>query len=201
MSFTLVFVLISNYGILNLFVSLMLLFSHGPCFVAITRHLPAVKVDSAPPGTQACAVDIHAFHRTCPASPHHKPWLVVCDPDGDFYIDHTHPFGLASASSNAGMIGNAIIDIWTHRGIGPIAKYENDINLFRFPTPGGPFVKKNFCYDYDKEEALRCIIPLQVPWHASKGDPHFLFVQVYIGFLWDLPNRTVSLPPEKLQKF
>jgi hypothetical protein len=99
------------------------------------------------------------------------------------------------------MIGNAIIDIWTSKGIGPIVKYEDDVNVFRIPTSDGTFADGDYHYAYDKDEAARRILPLQVPWHDSKGDPTFLFVQVYIGFLWNLPNHTVSLPPDKLSKF
>ncbi|KIJ97633.1 hypothetical protein K443DRAFT_105324, partial [Laccaria amethystina LaAM-08-1] len=62
----------------------------------------------APPGTQACTLDIAKFHRTCPVLPSHKPWLVVQGRPNEFLIDHVHPFGAACASSNAGMIANAV---------------------------------------------------------------------------------------------
>lgn len=150
---------------------------------------------------QACSFDIRKFHRTCPVIPHHKPWLVVQGTNNDFFIDHGHPFGAASASSNAGMMGNAIIDIWIREGVNPIVKYEDDVNVYRLPVPHGRFVDGGFSYDYDKHEAARRIASLHVPWHEAKGDPEFLFVQTYIGFLWDLPNHSVSLPPAKLVKF
>jgi len=94
-----------------------------------------VQVASAPPGTQACSFDIKTFHRTCPVTPHHKPWLIVQGPSReDFFIDHVHPFGAASASGNAGMIGNAAMDIWIRTGVGPVVKYEDDCNAFRSPV-------------------------------------------------------------------
>uniref|UniRef100_A0A0W0GD20 Uncharacterized protein n=1 Tax=Moniliophthora roreri TaxID=221103 RepID=A0A0W0GD20_MONRR len=37
----------------------------------------AELVASAPPGTQACMLDIAKFHCTCPVLPHYKPFLVV----------------------------------------------------------------------------------------------------------------------------
>ena len=160
-----------------------------------------MQVANAPPGLQACSFDIASFHRTCPVVPDHKPWLVVQGIKGDFYIDHTHPFGASSASSNAGMVGNAIVDIWISEGIGPIAKYEDDFSVYRSPVPNGPFLDGDFCYAYDKEDAASRISSLGIPWHEEKGDPCFLSAHVYIGFFWDLANRTVSLPPEKRLKF
>jgi len=126
---------------------------------------------------------------------------VVQGTKNDFYIDHTHPFGASSASSNAGMIGNAIVDIWVSEGIGPIAKYEDDFSVYRTPVSDGPFTEGNFRYAYDKEEAASRISSLRVPWHKEKGDPCFLSAHVYIGFFWDLTNHTVSLPLEKRLKF
>jgi hypothetical protein len=159
------------------------------------------QVAEAPPGTQACSFDIEAFHRTNPVVPDHKPWLVVQGLNNEFYIDHVHPFGASSASSNAGMVGNAIVDIWMSEGVGPIAKYEDDFSIYRSPVPDGPFIDGDYRYTYDKDAAALRIAALRVPWHKEKGDPCFAFTHVYIGFLWDLPNRTVSLPPAKLAKF
>jgi hypothetical protein len=145
-------------------------------------------------------MDIEKFHRTCPVIPAHKPWLVVQGRPGDFFIDHANPFGLASASSNAGMPGNATVDIMRARGIFPVPKYEDDLQPFRQPMPNGKFHEGDFCYDYDRAEILRRIAPLSVPWHKEKGS-EFAFVTTFIGFLWDIPGRTVSLPDEKRLKF
>jgi hypothetical protein len=155
----------------------------------------------APPGTQACTFDIEKFHRTCPVIPAHKPWLVVQGLSDDFYIDHTHPFGAAAASSNAGMIANAVVDIWQGEGVKPILKYEDDLKVFRYPVAAGKFHHDEFQYDYDRGEALSRISSLQVPWHKDKGDLLFSYVTIFIGFRWDLPNKTVCLPEEKRLKF
>ena len=160
-----------------------------------------MQVANAPPGLQACSFDIEFFHRTCPVAPNHKSWLVVQGTKSDFYIDHTHPFGVSSASSNVGMIGNTIVDIWVAEGIGPIAKYEDDFSVYQTPVRDGVFVKGAFCYTYDKDEAASRISSLGVPWHKEKGDPCFLSVHVYIGFLWNLANHTISLPLEECLKF
>lgn len=160
-----------------------------------------IQISLAPPGTQACTLDIAKFHRTCPVLPSHKPWLVVQGRDGDFYIDHAFPFGAASASSNAGMIANATVDIWLAEAVAPICKYEDDLKIFRTPSPAGAFLDGNLCYDYDVPEVLRRIAHLGIPWHPDKCDDTFAFVTTFIGFQWDIPAKTVSLPEHKRLKF
>jgi len=85
-------------------------------FLAFLLHLPCLstylQIALAPLGTQACTLDIAKFHHTCPVLPSHKPWLVAQGHPNEFLIDHAHPFGAACASSNAGMIANAVVDIW-----------------------------------------------------------------------------------------
>jgi len=133
--------------------------------------------------------------------PSHKPWLVVQGLPGQFLIDHAHPFGAACASSNAGMIANAVVNIWHVEGIFPVPKYEDDLKVFRIPSPMCLFHDSGFFYDYDCADMLCCIHPWGVPWHDEKGDDHFLFVTTFIGFCWDIPRKLVSLPEEKQLKF
>ena len=163
--------------------------------------VPSIQVASAPSGTQACTFDIEKFHRTCPVHPAHKPWLVVQGLSDKFYIDHTHPFGAAAASSNAGMIANAVVDIWQAEGVKPILKYEDDLKIFRYPVDAGVFQHDEFKYEYDRDEALSRISSLLVPWHKDKGDLSFSYITNFIGFCWDLPKKRVSLPEEKRLKF
>ncbi|ESK82523.1 reverse transcriptase ribonuclease h [Moniliophthora roreri MCA 2997] len=201
-------------------------------------------VAAAPPGFQGCMVDIEKFHRTCPVLPDHKPFLVVQGRDGKFYLDHCHPFGLASASSNSGMIANAMVDIWLALNTGPISKYEDDIHCGRQPTqtipkttpsvPLGPLSSQPayslpslthntarvptelqslpptliaednlnyYVYDYDKQIMMDRVQCLRTPWHLLKGDSSFVWISVFIGFLWDLPRKWVSLPEEKRLKY
>jgi hypothetical protein len=120
------------------------------------------QITAAPPGAQACTLDIKQFHRTCSVIPSHKPWLVLQGAPGQFYIDHDHPFGAACASSNAGMIANALVDIWEGEGVGPIAKYEDDLNIFRIPSTKGQFTEGEFRYEYDPRGDAP---PGLVPWY------------------------------------
>ena len=135
-------------------------------------------------------------------TPAHKPWLIVQGRPGEFYVDHVHPFGSAAASSNAGMIGNAIVDIWQAMGVKPTLKYEDDLKVFRTPSPipsSNDAATAN--YDYDRTEALLRISSLGVPWHTEKGNHEFLYKTTFIGYSWDLIHKLVSLPDEKRLKF
>ena len=95
------------------------------------------------------------------------------------------------------MIGNAVVDIWAMEGVGPVCKYEDDLKVFRVPAHGAPFHEGVYSYSYDRDECIRRISELGVPWHPTKGDLYFLFVTDYIGFCWDIPQCLVSLPPPK----
>lgn len=164
-------------------------------------HAPHAQISAAPEGTQACTLDIEKFHRTCPLSPHHKCWLVVQGKDGKFYLEHVYPFGTASASANAGYIANVAVDIWIAKGVEPVLKYEDDLDVFRYPTPDGRHLENERHYNYDKPEILAAIAALGIPWHPEKGDGVFRSVFTYIGFLWDINQKVVSLPNEKRLKF
>ena len=157
-------------------------FGFSPSISTVDLSVCSFQITNAPPGTQACTFDIEKFHHTCPVLPAHKPWLVVQGLSKNFYIDYTHPFGVAAASSNADMIGNAIVNIWQAEGVKTVLKYEDDLKVFRYPVEDGFFHQDGFHYDYDRDEALHRISSLHVPWHKDKGDPAFLFVTKFIGF-------------------
>jgi len=64
----------------------------------------------------------------------HKLWVVIQGAiPGHFFIDHNHPFGAAYASSNAGIISNAVMDIWKGEAIFPVSKYEDDLQIIPHP--------------------------------------------------------------------
>ncbi|KAF7348151.1 hypothetical protein MSAN_01768000 [Mycena sanguinolenta] len=159
----------------------------------------AELVATAPAGTQACAFDVKSFHRTCPVLPAHKPWLV-CSFDELFYLDHCHPFGAKPASSNAGQIVNAAVDIWQVATLHHARelKYEDDCDVVRFPSaPEGP----PYTYKFDRNSILDPIRELRIPWHPTKTGDAFLDTTVFLGLEWDFPTRRVSLPTEKRLKY
>jgi hypothetical protein len=99
------------------------------------------------------------------------------------------------------MIANALVDIWRAEGVHPVPKYEDDLSPFRFPTPNGRFTEGEYRYDYDCTEILRRVSPLSVPWHEEKGNRTFTSITTFIGFLWDMERKTVSLPENQHRKF
>ena len=85
----------------------------------------------------------------------------------------------------------------------PIMKYEDDLCVFRFPTTQNSVSDQTpaaYSYAYDRPSALSFIKELNIPWHPDKGQD-FDETFKYIGFLWNITARTVSLPEEKRQKF
>ncbi len=120
-----------------------------------------MQIALAPPGMQACTLDIAKFHRTCPINLYHKPFLVVQGIDSSFYINHTHPFGAASANSNLGMITNATVNIWHGEKVSPVLKYKDNLKSFHIPSATGTFHDGNYFYDYDQEEMMWQIAPLK----------------------------------------
>ncbi|GLB45929.1 putative DNA breaking-rejoining enzyme [Lyophyllum shimeji] len=155
-------------------------------------------------------------HPTCPAvllthpsSPRSltrrlalRPYLVASF-QGKFYIDHVHPFGARPASSNAGQIGNATVDIWQaeSRSENRLFKYEDDIQNFRYPNPLGRFSDGVFTYFHNRETSLALIDILHVPWHPEKSGIRFTSTTTFIGFQWDLTLHRVSLPKKKRVKY
>lgn len=165
--------------------------------------LAASLIARAPPGTQAASLDIEAAYRGIPILPDHKRFLVVMF-DNQFFLDHVLPFGLSPASGLQGEVADAVVDIWDAHGVGPSIKWVDDFNLFRSPSPSGPFLGicdgKVYRYDYDLEHAKAIITPLGVPWHKEKGQPFGDTIE-YLGFLWDIPHKSVTLLESKCRKY
>ncbi|KAJ7605222.1 Endonuclease/exonuclease/phosphatase [Mycena rosella] len=115
-----------------------------------------------------------------------------------------------------GEIADAVVDTWGRQGLPSAIKWVDDGSNSREPAPGRRFVlwyseglfwlesgSCNFieiCYNYDKVTMLAMIADLQVPWHLTKGQD-FDFVVEYVGFVFNLLRRTVSIPEQKWIKF
>jgi hypothetical protein len=160
-------------------------------------------VATAPPGTQAASLDVEGAYRTIPILPDHKRYLVVRYHD-QFFLDHNLPFGAASASGLQGEVADATQDIWEHANVGPTWKWVDDFFIVRVPDPNGPFTGISngilYRYRYDLHSAKAYIGPINIPWHPSKG-ADFGDVRDYVGYTFDFPNRSVSLPESKRLKY
>lgn len=172
-------------------------------FFFISSNSYGTQVASAPPGTQAATLDIEAAYRTVPVWPQHKRFLVV-EVDGEFYIDHVFPFGLATAGGVQGHVADASVDILHSLELGPIKKWVDDHTFFRFAISGGLLLPDGslspFAYKHGLVEIYAHSKPLGIPWHPKKCRD-FAFIFIYLGFLWDLIQRSVALPDEKRVKY
>ena len=159
-------------------------------FVALLRV--ASDCSSAPQSRQQ-------FH-LC-ALPSRASLSVVCV-DDLCWVEHTNPFGTRSASSNSGQTGSAaVVDIWDAEYTDITFKYKDNISQLLFPSETGPFIDGLYHYHHDRDSSMALIAPLNVPWHPTKTGDCFISIFVFIGFLWDLIHKRVSLPEPKCQKF
>lgn len=153
-----------------------------------------MQVATAPRGAQAASLDIDSAYRNIPIRADNKPFLVIQGRPGEFYIDHVCPFGPRSGPGLQGQVMDAIVDILTRSGLGEFKKWVDDLVSFRVPY--GRNWLGSFLYAYDIEDIFRVTKPLGVPWKPGKCFRYASSV-VYVGFLWNLRNRSVSLPEKK----
>ena len=92
---------------------------------------------------------------------------------------------------------DATIDILEAKGLGEWEKWVDDAVCIRKPVgqAGGTWV-----YTFNIQDIFNATVPLGVPWKASKCFD-FGFDVTYLGFLWDLTQKQVSLPDEKRLKY
>jgi hypothetical protein len=80
----------------------------------------------------------------------------------------------------------------------------DDFDIFRYPTcsytsPNGVVV---FEYPFNLADIVDITAPLGIAWHdISKKGHDFAFITEYGGFLWDLPNKSVSVSEAKRGKY
>jgi hypothetical protein len=124
--------------------------------------------------------------------------------DGSFWIDHNFPFGLTTAGGVQGHVADATVDILHAMDISPIKKWVDDHAMFRFPVAGGVLgpdgTFSSYEYLFDLLSVFDATRPLGIPWHPEKCSD-FNTVFTYLGFLWDLVARSVSLPDAKHLKY
>ena len=146
-------------------------------------------------------LDISKFHRRTPIAPAHKHRYVTQFRPGEFWLNHCVPFGSSPAESNSSETGNFTLAVWKCLGIGPVVKWSDDHNIFRFPIAGDG-ITTPFSYAYDSQKVLEAVASIGVPWHpfSSKGQD-FSSITTYTGFCWDIRSRQVYLPERKRKKF
>ena len=109
-------------------------------------------------------------------------------------MDHVCPFGISSGPGVQGQTMDAIVDLLVAYFKDPNAKWVDDLTQFR--TPVGGHDAATWRYAFGIADIFAATEPLGVPWKLGKCFD-FAFLLIYLGFLWDLANRTVGLPEEK----
>jgi hypothetical protein len=100
-------------------------------------------------------------------------------------------------------VADFVIEVLDHLDFGPGIKWVDDVAEFSFPNGGGTLVDgvtTPFTYPYEIEDIMAATECLGVPWHKEKLQP-FGPLLTYLGFLWDIPSKSVSLPEPKRLRF
>lgn len=140
-----------------------------------------------PDGCRAATFDISAAYRITPIRPDQQNALCVYW-EGKVYVDRALMFGLTSSAGVFGSITDMLVAIYDCAGFGPIRKWVDD--FFVILLPGAKWTENDF---------ISLTAAFGVPWSQAKTRP-LAFVQRFIGFDWDLVQRTVALPLTKLHK-
>ena len=140
---------------------------------------------SSPPGAEAATFDISAAYCLTPICPDQQHALCIYW-NGTVYVDWAVMFGLASSAGVFGSIADMLVTIYKQAGFFPIIKWVDDFLIIRLPGNA-----------WSNEDFMDLTTQAGVPWSPTKLR-QFALNQRYIGFDWDLPSKSVSLPTEKL---
>ncbi len=138
-----------------------------------------------PSGSLAATFDIKAAYRITPVQPAQQNALCVFW-RGKVYVDRAVAFGLRSSAGVFGALADMIMAIYRASGFGPLTKWVDNFLVIRLP--GQEWTEANF---------IELTSRLGVLWSQVKTRP-LAFCQQYIEFIWDLANRLVCLPKDKL---
>ena len=158
-----------------------------------------LTVADAPIGAQAAVCDVDAAFRNVPTHPSARPFLAV-QIAGVVHLDHCLNFGASPCPGVWGRIADAMVEIYSANGIQTVIKWVDDFVFFRYPAQPPSLSSPNPAYSYDESDIWRVADSLGWPWAPKKCFP-FAPQFTYIGFLWDLEAKTVSLPDAKRTKY
>jgi hypothetical protein len=95
-------------------------------------------------------------------------------------------------------LADALVAIFRSLLIYYLLRWVDDFIFFRqprIPSSSGPW-----SYTYDESLIWSTAKDLGLPWSVKKHIP-FAHTFPYIGFMWDLDNKTVEIPKDKCNKF
>lgn len=152
-------------------------------------------VAHAPRGTQVSVFDVDSAYRNIPIHPSEQAHFCVAW-DGLIYINHCVAFGSASSAGLFGRVADAFVAIVKARGAQQVLKWVDDIIFFRYPSSS----HSPLSYSYDSSLVFSTAAYLGLPWSFPKF-ADFADSFTYLGFLWNIPARTVEIPASKKKKF
>ncbi|PPQ76790.1 hypothetical protein CVT26_001757 [Gymnopilus dilepis] len=159
----------------------------------------ADTIASAPPGAQVASLDVVKAYRNSPIMPSHKAYIPI-QWDGLIWVDHNAPFGLATSGNIQGTVGDATVDVVEKKGADRVLKWVDNFNFFRFPI--GQNSNGTFIYAFDLERLYAITNPLGIPWHPIEEEGNdFAFETDYLGFHWNIAEKTVQLVEKKRMKY
>ncbi|KAG8744164.1 hypothetical protein FRC10_010733 [Ceratobasidium sp. 414] len=157
----------------------------------------AEAVAHAPDGSMAATFDVDAAYRQMPIRLEDQPHIVV-HWGGQFWVDHRVPFGAASSNGIFGRCGDAMARIYQLRGLGQVFKWVDDFLFIHSPL--GRYTPSHNLPLFSEEVIYELAARLGWPWKIAKT-VGFATLFTYLGFLWDLKRRWVSIPPAKRDKY
>lgn len=140
---------------------------------------------SLPPGCQAAAFDISAAYRITPVHLRQQNSLCISW-QGSVYMDCAVMFSLASSAGLFGAVADMLVAICKAAGFQAIQKWVDNFLVIQFPDQ-----------HWTEQDFINLTAGIGVPWSALKMKP-LATSQKYIGFIWDLDKKTVTLPQPKI---
>jgi hypothetical protein len=165
------------------------------------QHVASIVIDASP-FTEAATLDVDSAFRQCPILPSQQRNFIIMW-ENLFYIDHNAPFGATSSGGIFGQIADALMAILRAHNIGPAKNWVDDFLFFRHPTNTDSInenaeTRPSFSYNLDTIFSITS--DLGWPWKDSKTRP-FATNFKYLGFYWNLSNKTVEIPEEKKKRY
>ncbi|CEL58537.1 hypothetical protein RSOLAG1IB_12143 [Rhizoctonia solani AG-1 IB] len=170
--------------------------SNFPCTWGFFPDVLKVLLD-APPGTKAATFDVDAAYRQMPIHTDDLPHIIV-HWDNQCYVDFRVPFGAGSSNGIFARCGDSMALMYARRGFGHILKWVDDFLFIQFPPNSSGGVNPEIFSSVDA--IYKFADRLGWPWKRSKTAP-FDSVFTYLGFLWDISARRVSIPCKKREKY
>ena len=152
-----------------------------------------------PDNLEAATLNVDSAFHCCPILPCQQHNFIV-GWNNLFYINHVTPFGAASSGVVFGQIVDTKSAICTALGFGPNLHRVDDFLFFQLSSPSSIVTPGDEFHFYSLEDLYTLAKCLGWPWKVSKTHLFNTSFQ-YLGFIWDILHKTVSIPSEKKARY